>query len=184
MAIPKRGLLIGRFQPFHVGHMKAVEQVLSEYDEVVVAIGSSQYSFTPENPFTAGERVEMIRIGVKSSGRDLSRVIAIPVPDIGEHHLWMSRLVATVPSFQTLYTNNPFVKLLAENAGVKVREPRLYEREKLNGTEIRRLILQGGPWEQFVQQEVAEYIKSIGGVERIRVIHSQLKTSALREGYP
>ncbi|MEN3047851.1 MAG: nicotinamide-nucleotide adenylyltransferase [Candidatus Caldarchaeales archaeon] len=180
MAIPKRGLLVGRFQPFHIGHLKAAEQVLSENDELVVAIGSSQYSHTPDNPFTAGERIEMIRIGLGSAGHDLSRVIAVPVPDIGEHHLWISRVVATVPKFEALYTNNPFVKLLAEAAGIKVREPRLFERERFNGTEIRKLMVEGGPWEDYVQPEVADYIRSIGGVERLRVIFSQVRTSVPR----
>ncbi|MCX8203684.1 MAG: adenylyltransferase/cytidyltransferase family protein, partial [Nitrososphaeria archaeon] len=32
MAIPKRGLLVGRFQPFHLGHLRAAEQALSEND--------------------------------------------------------------------------------------------------------------------------------------------------------
>ncbi|MCS7117881.1 MAG: nicotinamide-nucleotide adenylyltransferase [Thaumarchaeota archaeon] len=182
--IPKRGLLIGRFQPFHIGHLKAVEQVLSENEEAVIAIGSSQYSFTPENPFTAGERIEMIRIALRGAGHDLSRAIAVPVPDIGEHHLWMSRVIATVPKFDTLYTNNPFVRTLAEAVGVRVKEPELYERDRFNGTEIRRLMLEGGAWENFVQREVAAYIKKIGGVERLRVIHSQVRTSATREGNP
>ncbi|MCS7126769.1 MAG: nicotinamide-nucleotide adenylyltransferase [Thaumarchaeota archaeon] len=180
MAIPKRGLLVGRFQPFHLGHLRAAEQALSENDELIVAIGSSQFSYTPDNPFTAGERIEMIRIGLKSAGHDLSRVIPVPVPDIGEHHLWISRVVATVPKFEALYTNNPFVKLLAESSGIRVREPQLFERERFNGTEIRRLMVEGGPWEDYVQPEVAEYIRSIGGVERLRVIFSQMKTSAPR----
>jgi nicotinamide-nucleotide adenylyltransferase len=40
----RRGLLIGRFQPFHIGHLKAIEQATSENDEVIIGIGSAQYS--------------------------------------------------------------------------------------------------------------------------------------------
>ncbi|MEM3079801.1 MAG: adenylyltransferase/cytidyltransferase family protein, partial [Thermoproteota archaeon] len=51
-----RGLFIGRFQPFHLGHLKAVEYIINRVDEVIIGIGSAQYSHTLENPFTAGER--------------------------------------------------------------------------------------------------------------------------------
>ncbi|MEM0374834.1 MAG: nicotinamide-nucleotide adenylyltransferase [Nitrososphaerota archaeon] len=173
----RRGLLIGRFQPFHIGHLKAIEQAASENDEVIVGIGSAQYSYTLDNPFTAGERIEMIRIGLRSAGFDLGRFVPVPIPDVGEHHLWMSRVRATVPRFDVLYTNNPFVRLLAEAAGVKVREPVLVEREHLNGTGIRALMISGGDWRRYVQPEVAAYLDEIRAEERLRIIAAQLPTS-------
>ncbi len=44
----KRGLMVGRFQPFHKGHLCLVGQIFEDCDEVVIAIGSAQinYSFT------------------------------------------------------------------------------------------------------------------------------------------
>jgi nicotinamide-nucleotide adenylyltransferase len=173
----RRGLLIGRFQPFHIGHLKAIEQAAFENDEVIIGIGSAQYSYTIDNPFTAGERIEMIRIGLRSAGHDLSSFIPVPIFDIGEHHLWMSRVKATVPRFDVLYTNNPFVKLLAEEAGVKVREPVLVEREHLSGTKIRALMISGGDWRRYVQPGVAAYLDEIGAEERLRTIAAQLNTS-------
>ncbi len=56
-----RGLYVGRFQPFHLGHLGAVKAVLKEVDELVIVIGSAQYSHNLNNPFTAGERLVMIR---------------------------------------------------------------------------------------------------------------------------
>jgi nicotinamide-nucleotide adenylyltransferase len=57
----KRGLYVGRFQPFHLGHLEAIENVLKEAEELVIVIGSAQYSHNINNPFTAGERLVMIR---------------------------------------------------------------------------------------------------------------------------
>ena len=57
----KRALFIGRFQPFHKGHLEAVKMILKENDEIIIAVGSAQYSHKLENPFTAGERITMIR---------------------------------------------------------------------------------------------------------------------------
>ena len=55
-----RGLYIGRFQPYHLGHQAVLEEIAREVDEIVIVIGSAQESHGPENPFTSGERMEMI----------------------------------------------------------------------------------------------------------------------------
>ena len=55
-----RGLYIGRFQPYHLGHQAVLEKIAEEMDEIVIVIGSAQESHTAENPFTSGERMEMI----------------------------------------------------------------------------------------------------------------------------
>ena len=69
----RRGLFVGRFQPIHKGHLKAMKDILKEVDELVVVVGSSQYSHTMENPFTTGERVVMIRRALAEEGVDSSR---------------------------------------------------------------------------------------------------------------
>jgi nicotinamide-nucleotide adenylyltransferase len=52
--------MVGRFQPFHIGHLALARQILGECDELVIAIGSAQFNFIEKDPFTAGERVVMI----------------------------------------------------------------------------------------------------------------------------
>ena len=47
----KTGLFIGRFQPFHNGHLQDIKNALKEVDELIIAIGSSQHFNTKENPF-------------------------------------------------------------------------------------------------------------------------------------
>ena len=54
------GLLIGRFQPFHFGHLEAIHFGLSKVDTLFIGIGSSNKSHQERNPFTADERKEMM----------------------------------------------------------------------------------------------------------------------------
>ena len=54
------GLLIGRFQPFHLGHLDAVLFGLSRTENLFICIGSSNKSNESRNPFSAKERREMI----------------------------------------------------------------------------------------------------------------------------
>ena len=166
----RRGLFIGRFQPPHLGHLHAIKQALEECDELIIVIGSSQYSHTFENPFTAGERFEMIRLMLKDGGVDLSKVIIIPVPDVGEHSLWVSRIESYCPRFDVIYTNNPLVQRLFKEAGYEVKELKLYRREVEMGTIIRKKIINGDLWEDFVSKSVAEYLKKSGMVQRLKEI--------------
>ena len=73
------GLMIGRFQPFHNGHLNLANQILNECDELIMAVGSSQFNFTFSNPFTAGERIYFIHNSLVESKIDLSKVYILPI---------------------------------------------------------------------------------------------------------
>ena len=64
------GLLIGRFQPFHLGHLQALQFALSRADCLWVGLGSSNKPVERDNPFTAQQRKEMILASVDDSIRD------------------------------------------------------------------------------------------------------------------
>ncbi|MEM3852174.1 MAG: nicotinamide-nucleotide adenylyltransferase [Methanomassiliicoccales archaeon] len=170
-----RGLIVGRFQPFHLGHESAVMEVLSQCEEIVIAIGSAQYSHTQENPFTASERYEMIYAAMQD--RNLQgRVHIVPVNDIHQNVLWVQHVRSTVPSFAVIYTNNPLTARLFREAGYEVGETRIYSREKYSGTIIREKMLKGGEWKDSVSNAVLLKIEEFDGVRRIRDIYSPSRT--------
>ena len=68
-----RGILIGRMQPVHNGHMQVIDKILDEVDEIIIGIGSAQLSHELKDPFTAGERVMMISQSLAERGVDPSR---------------------------------------------------------------------------------------------------------------
>jgi len=166
----RRGLFVGRFQPFHYGHLASIKQALEECDELIIVIGSAQYSHTFENPFTTGERIEMIRAALLEEGIDLKKIVLVPVPDIGEHSIWVSKVKSLCPSFDVVYTNNSLVRRLFEEEGFQVKSTELYRRDLEMGTAIRERMLRREPWEELVPKSVADYIKKIRGVERLREI--------------
>ncbi|MEA1993082.1 MAG: nicotinamide-nucleotide adenylyltransferase [Euryarchaeota archaeon] len=159
-----RALYVGRFQPFHKGHLHNIKKILEKNDEIVIAIGSAQYSHTLQNPFTCGERIEMIRKALN----DLSRVVIVPVTDLHIHDVWVSHLCSLAPKFDYIYSNEPLTVRLFEEAGFEVRSLPPYRRETYNATEIRKKIIDGRSWEEYVPKEVGEFIKKIGGDERLR----------------
>ena len=53
-------------------------------------------------------------------------------------------------------------------AGFEVRPIPFFKRDIYSATEVRRRMLSGGAWEELVPRSVAEFIRAIGGVERLR----------------
>lgn len=163
-----RGILIGRMQPVHNGHMEVIKQVLSEVDEVIIGIGSAQLSHEVKDPFTAGERVVMMNQALADYGVDPSRYYIIPMQDINFNAVWVSQVKMLTPPFSVVYSGNPLVKQLFSEEGFEVRQPHLYDRLHLSGSEVRRRILNDEDWKELVPKATVDLIHEINGVERIR----------------
>lgn len=162
-----RALYVGRFQPFHLGHLEILEKILTEYHEVIIIVGSAQRSHTLENPFTAGERIQMITETLDEE-RTTKRVYIIPIDDIHRHSVWVRHVESLTPAFEAVFSNEPVTIRLFKEAGYTVRRTELIERSTWSGTEIRRRMLHGEAWEECMPQAVVRVIKEIDGVARIK----------------
>jgi len=160
-----RALLPGRFQPFHKGHLHAVKYALSLSRELIIVVTAAQFCYTPDNPFTAGERVEMIRLAL---GDLYDRCYIIPVDNVPNNALWMRHLSLRVPRFEAVFTNNELVRLLAEKEGYRVEPIPFLRREVYEGKKARKAIVEGGDWRSLVPTPVAEFLSSIKAEERLR----------------
>ncbi len=162
--------MMGRFQPFHLGHLDLVKQILSECDEVVIAITSSQFNYLEKDPFTASERIEMIYQALKEDGVDLSRCFIIPIENQFNIATWTSYLKSTLPQFDKVYSGNEYVSMLLADTGIQVIKPKFLERERYNATRIRNLMIEDQNWQSFVPPIVANVIKKINGINRLKII--------------
>ena len=163
-----RGLYVGRFQPFHLGHLKAIQGVLEEVEELAIVIGSAQYSHNVNNPFTAGERLVMIRKALQEAGVVSSRVWIVPVPDVHLHMLWVAALEGYTPRFNVVFSNEPLTRRLFTEAGYKVKSVLFYERKFYASTLVREKMLKDKSWTSLVPESVAKFIIEIDGVNRLR----------------
>ena len=165
----KRGLVIGRFQPFHNGHLELIKQILKECEEVVVVIGSAQFNYILKDPFTAGERIEMIHASLSFQSIDRSRIFIIPLSNFENNACWFEYLKSMVPKFNIVYSGNEYVRYLAEKE-IIVKEHIFKNKFRFNGENIRKLIVNDEKWDDLVPIPVTEIIRNIGGVERIRIL--------------
>ena len=163
-----QALFVGRFQPFHYGHLYAIETILEECDSLVLVVGSAQMSHQHDNPFTAGERIEMIRAALNAANIPTDRYLIIPIPDAAAHRVWVSAVESQTPRFDIVYSNQSLTKRLLVEAGYEVRPIDLYKRGKYEAAEIRHRILKGEDWSDLVPPDVHRIVLEIDGENRIR----------------
>ncbi|SFR40657.1 nicotinamide-nucleotide adenylyltransferase [Halogeometricum rufum] len=160
-----RGFYIGRFQPYHNGHHRMVEEIADEVDELVLGIGSAGDSHSPRNPFTAGERIMMV---TKSVADFDVTTYAVPIEDLDRNSVWVSHVQSMSPTFDVAYSNNPLVIQLFTEAGVEVRQSPMFNRDVLEGTELRDRMIHDEDWRSLVPGPVERVIDEIGGIERLQ----------------
>lgn len=79
-------VLIGRFQPFHLGHAALLRRAFEVGERVVLVLGSAHAARTPRNPFTACEREAMIRSTLTDS--DSARLTVLGQRDVWCGERW------------------------------------------------------------------------------------------------
>lgn len=149
-------LYIGRFQPFHNGHFIVVKEMAKEHGRVIIAIGSAQESYTPKNPFTAGERYEMIDRCLRAS--KIKNCVILPIDDINRNDLWVSHVVSKCPPFTVVYSNNKLTQTLFNHAGYQVRNVHRRGAMVESGSKIRQMIFMNMNWRKFVPAPVVSYM--------------------------
>ena len=155
-----KALFIGRFQPFHKGHLHAIKQAMKKFDEVIIAIGSADKANMKTNPFSFEERKRMIRACLGKG------VKIIDAEDKISDEEWARSLVEKI-KFDVVITGSDWVKKCFE--GIKeVVKPDFLEPNKYNGTKIREKIAKGEKWKRLVPPQVSKLIQEVNGEERIK----------------
>jgi len=160
------GLLIGRFQPFHLGHLDAVMFGLSKVENLWIGIGSSNKYNERRNPFSSDERREMIISSIEPSIIDSIKIFNIP--DVDNHKKWAFHVDSIVPKYDLVFTNDEFTQILFEKQKSKVIPVPLKEREKFSGTNVRQLILDGKNWQDFVPKGAQKVLEKIKAKDRLK----------------
>jgi cytidyltransferase-related domain len=88
------GVFIGRFQPFHKGHLQVVLAALEQCRNLVILLGSANRGRDTRNPFTASERAAVIADCLEEAGV-LERC---EIADLPDHPYDMQAWIAGVQS--------------------------------------------------------------------------------------
>ncbi|KYK24070.1 nicotinamide-nucleotide adenylyltransferase [Thermoplasmatales archaeon SM1-50] len=161
-----KALFIGRFQPFHMGHLLILQQLSSQYEMIIVGIGSSQYHDTVDNPFSIEERYQMIIKSLETEGIRNYQIVTIP--DIHDPPRWINHVCSIVCDFDVIIANNPFTKKLFSEKGYMVKATAYFDRKRYSGKEVRRRIVHDEAWQDLVPAAVSKLIRDIDGINRLK----------------
>ena len=160
------GLLIGRFQPFHLGHLEAVNFALNKVENLWIGIGSSNKYNEKKNPFSADERRKMITLSVDDS--IITRIKIFDIPDVDDHEKWTYSIDKIVPEYNLVFSNDEFTKTLFEKREMNVVPVVLKDRGKFSGTNIRELIADDKNWQDLVPRGTKKVLDKIDAKERLK----------------
>ena len=177
------GVAHGRFQIFHLDHLKYVLAAKERCRHLVVAITNPDPTLTKfdpvdphrsaevDNPLTFFERYVMLREALLEAGLDFRKFSLVPLP-INFPELYRYYVPMDATFFLTIYDEWGERKLqLFESLGLKVEI--LWRRPKsekgLTASAIRRMMGLGQPWEHLVPPAVARMIRDMGLVDRLRL---------------
>jgi len=161
----KRALFIGRFQPFHNGHLSVAKSLLKKYNKLIIGIGSSQEKNTFQNPFSYNERKKMISNLLKKN--KINNVKVYPVPDLYDDYKWTNYILKNLPKFDDAYSGNEWTIRCFKKHKIKCKKIKLIK--GINSTKIRGMMINNKNWEKLVPEEVSAQIKKIKGVKRVKI---------------
>lgn len=163
----KEAIFIGRFQPFHKGHLEVVQQIsaMPEIGGIRIGIGSSNKSNTTENPFTLEERRDMIALSAPAE-----KMISIDsIPDVGDNKLWTEAVLAQYKNEAVFFSGNPLLLKLFSEAGREVRT--VPPHSDISGTKVRERMIRGLDWQSLVPFGTKKILDSIDAISRLREIY-------------
>lgn len=163
----KKGIYVGRFQPFHLGHWSVVERACKMVDELTIVIGSAQHSFTWYNPFTVEERVRMI----KESIDDGLNVRIMSTPDIEDPSSWPEYIMFNAgEDIRTLFSGNMDGVVSLFQKHCTNMDIIIFGREKLiSASDVRKMMGKGDAfWKTQLPEGTIKVIEECNGEQRIK----------------
>lgn len=162
------GVFIGRFQPFHKGHLTVIQKMQKESDKIIIILGTpiGLKTINQHNPFTTEERKKMLQTMLKKYCKIPWKITVIK--DYNVHGLWLKNLRKKIPKNSIIYSGNRLVQDLCRSNGLKVKPvPHIVN---IRATKIRKLINEGKPWKQYLPKETNAVINKIDINSRLTCI--------------
>lgn len=151
-------LIVGRFQPFHKGHLFLIKKALEKSERIIIGIGSANIS-DENNPIDFETRKKIIKAVAYKEKIFGDRLIKIvPLNDFFDNKKWLKNLEKQVGKFDLTLGNNDWTNNILEKAGYKVLKVDYYKRSLYEGWRIRKLIKEGKAWQDRVPKYIISWL--------------------------
>lgn len=169
----RTGMVHGRFQPFHLGHLEYVRMAVERCDQLLVGItnpdpthvrpeAADPHRSAPEaNPFPYHLRYRMVRTALDDAGIQPFAIVPLPIhePELWSHY---------VPpgTVHLIRLHSPWGEEKCRRlqaAGFQVEVLPAAEGKTVSGQQVRRLLAAGGAWAELVPRPVAGVLAQTTG---------------------
>lgn len=152
----QRGLLVGRFQPFHNGHLYLIRHALKRVNSLIIGIGSANI-YDENNPLHYEERKAIIEKVIKEEKIFHLIDSIIAVNDYYDDNLWYEYIVKKIGKINVVVGNNEWTNRIFESRKHSILRVGYYKRYLYEGEKIRRLIKEKKNW----QNRLPDYLRPI-----------------------
>lgn len=164
------GMVHGRFQPFHNGHLEYCLEAASRCELLVVGVTNPDPSrISPEkedphrstpqsNPFPYHARARMVRLSLAAADHDPSSLQVVPLP-IHDVELWPAYVPATAVQFMRIYSawDERKAQRFAA-AGFVVVDLSAGRAKEVSGTTVRARWRADDGWQSLVPPAVVQIV--------------------------
>ena len=134
----KAGLLVGRFQPFHKGHLQLIQKSFNYIKTMIIGVGSVG-KIDGDNFLTFRERKAMLEMVIRKEGWNDKVSKIVPLKDFNDDKLWLEHSREVAGKFDVVIGNNEWTNRIFEVAGYPVLRLGFYRRDLYEGRKIRRV---------------------------------------------
>jgi len=172
-----RSLFIGRFQPFHIGHLADIKSIITKGEYCIITIAAANKVGTWRNPLTGDER-EMILRETLAEEEKLNPGSVPPdryeihqLADIDDDARWAQYVVDSLPKFNKIYSGSAFVRSFFEKNPQFETLPITFvldnEGERLCATTIRKKVLKWEDYGDYIRPKTGEILDKLAFRERL-----------------
>ena len=176
------GVIHGRFQMLHNGHMEYLLAGKERCDYLIIGISNPDSSLVKfseanphrsaagANPLTFQERFQMIKAAMLEAGVPREEFDIVPFP-INFPELLFNYVPQDAKFYMTIYDEWSEEKqrsLQSLGCDVEVMWRRSNDEKEISGTEVREAIVSGADWKRLVPPSVYDYVQQHGLEARIR----------------
>lgn len=154
----KTGLIVGRFQPFHKGHLFLLLKSGEICDNIIIGVGSTNKK-NIDNPYNYKTRKKMLIEVIKKEnlGNKVKKII--PLKDIPNDNEWLKNVLEKTGAVDIVIGNNDWVSGIFRDAGYKVVEIPFLKRNYYEGKKIRDRMRNHEEWKNRVPLYILGLIK-------------------------
>lgn len=158
----KSGLLIGRFQPLHFGHIHLIHESLKQIEMLQIGVGSAQdYQIhSDDNPFSYELREQMLKEMIRHENLENRIKSVIPLIDDPDDDVWREIVLKQTGPVDVVVSNNDWVNGIFNRVNIPTLSIPLYKRDLYEGKKIREVLKDSKKYHEYMPDYVWRTLSS------------------------